>query len=235
MESGPVLILLALLGALVVAIGLKSFLRWLSSCRGRDEVDLSDDFSLRMAKSDLKALPIIVYSAASKPTPVPTDCPICLAEFADGEKVRVLPNCNHRFHLECIDAWLVSHSSCPLCRHSLILHKEKAWNRWNCSRDRAKQQHGNSHRGQGFNSSSRTGFFRHWIVPRSPQATVSGWISPVQGLRWTAYRWTPVRSGGQGCATFSSCILVVMYKSIRDGRWGAWQPSFPTIDQLKIV
>lgn len=125
LESGPVLILLALLGALVVAIALNSFLRWLSSCRGRDEIDLSDDFSLRIAKSDLKALPIIVYSAASKPTPVPTDCPICLAEFADGEKVRVLPNCNHRFHLECIDAWLVSHSSCPLCRHSLILHKER--------------------------------------------------------------------------------------------------------------
>lgn len=125
LESGPVLILLALLGALVVGIGLNSFVRWLPCCRGRDEVDLSDDFSLRMAKSDLKALPIIVYSAASKPTPVPTDCPICLAEFAEGEKVRVLPNCNHRFHLECIDAWLVSHSSCPLCRHSLNLHKER--------------------------------------------------------------------------------------------------------------
>lgn len=126
LESGPVVILLALLGALVLAIGLNSFLRWLPCFRNREEVDLSDDFSLRMANNDLKALPIISYSAASKPMPVPTDCPICLAEFVEGEKVRVLPNCNHGFHLECIDAWLVSHSSCPLCRHSLNLQKRHA-------------------------------------------------------------------------------------------------------------
>lgn len=37
------------------------------------------------------------------------------------ENVRVLPKCNHGFHLECIDKWLVSHSSCPMCRHSMNL------------------------------------------------------------------------------------------------------------------
>ncbi|PNX78977.1 RING-H2 finger protein ATL72-like [Trifolium pratense] len=51
---------------------------------------------------------------------VGTDCPICLGEFMDGEKVRVLPNCNHGFHVECIDKWLLSHSSCPTCRQSLL-------------------------------------------------------------------------------------------------------------------
>lgn len=43
-------------------------------------------------------------------------CSVCLCEFMDGEPVRVLPECLHPFHVSCIDTWLHSHSSCPLCR-----------------------------------------------------------------------------------------------------------------------
>ncbi|KAJ3703120.1 hypothetical protein LUZ61_006825 [Rhynchospora tenuis] len=49
-----------------------------------------------------------------------TQCSICLGGLADGDKVKVLPLCYHVFHPECIDMWLSSHSSCPLCRASLI-------------------------------------------------------------------------------------------------------------------
>lgn len=45
-----------------------------------------------------------------------TDCSVCLGEFRDGESLRLLPKCSHAFHLPCIDTWLKSHSSCPLCR-----------------------------------------------------------------------------------------------------------------------
>lgn len=45
-----------------------------------------------------------------------TTCAICLCEFEDGEAIRVLPECLHLFHVVCIDKWLYSHSSCPLCR-----------------------------------------------------------------------------------------------------------------------
>ncbi|KAK9144314.1 hypothetical protein Sjap_004217 [Stephania japonica] len=45
-----------------------------------------------------------------------TDCPVCLGEFREDEKLRLLPKCSHAFHLSCIDTWLKSHSNCPLCR-----------------------------------------------------------------------------------------------------------------------
>lgn len=41
---------------------------------------------------------------------------MCLSEIEDGERGRVLPNCKHAFHIECIDTWFESNSNCPLCR-----------------------------------------------------------------------------------------------------------------------
>ncbi|KAL8193963.1 hypothetical protein R6Q57_026205 [Mikania cordata] len=49
-----------------------------------------------------------------------TDCSICLSEFEDDERLRLLPKCSHAFHIPCIDTWLRSHKNCPLCRASII-------------------------------------------------------------------------------------------------------------------
>lgn len=48
-----------------------------------------------------------------------SDCAVCLSEFEEGERVRMLPKCSHAFHLPCIDMWLRSHSNCPLCRANI--------------------------------------------------------------------------------------------------------------------
>ncbi|KAG7575856.1 Zinc finger RING-type [Arabidopsis thaliana x Arabidopsis arenosa] len=45
-----------------------------------------------------------------------SDCSVCLSEFQENESLRLLPKCNHAFHVPCIDTWLKSHSNCPLCR-----------------------------------------------------------------------------------------------------------------------
>ncbi|ESQ55626.1 hypothetical protein EUTSA_v10025810mg [Eutrema salsugineum] len=50
-----------------------------------------------------------------------TDCSICLGEFNEDESLRLLPRCNHIFHVVCIDRWLKSHSNCPLCRAKIIV------------------------------------------------------------------------------------------------------------------
>ncbi|XP_047318742.1 RING-H2 finger protein ATL63-like [Impatiens glandulifera] len=44
------------------------------------------------------------------------ECVICLSLFQDKEVGRELPKCGHAFHVDCIDMWLHSHTSCPLCR-----------------------------------------------------------------------------------------------------------------------
>ncbi|OMO52240.1 Zinc finger, RING-type [Corchorus capsularis] len=43
-------------------------------------------------------------------------CYICLAEYEEEDKIRVLP-CHHEFHMSCVDKWLKEiHGVCPLCR-----------------------------------------------------------------------------------------------------------------------
>lgn len=110
------------ISALIFVLGFHSLLRRRMCFGGqtvRGSSDAVDNNGLK--KATMEALPILVFTAMANPRPVATDCPICLAEFAEGEKVRVLPKCSHGFHLECIDKWLLSHSSCPMCRYSLNL------------------------------------------------------------------------------------------------------------------
>lgn len=47
------------------------------------------------------------------------ECAVCLNEFEDDEMLRLIPKCDHVFHPECIDAWLKSHVTCPVCRADL--------------------------------------------------------------------------------------------------------------------
>ncbi|XP_059631288.1 E3 ubiquitin-protein ligase ATL15-like [Cornus florida] len=51
---------------------------------------------------------------------VALECAVCISEFEDDETLRLLPKCSHVFHSHCIDAWLVSHVTCPVCRANLV-------------------------------------------------------------------------------------------------------------------
>ncbi|KAK4751264.1 hypothetical protein SAY87_004746 [Trapa incisa] len=48
------------------------------------------------------------------------ECAVCLCEFEDDETLRLIPKCDHVFHPDCIDAWLGSHTTCPVCRANLV-------------------------------------------------------------------------------------------------------------------
>ncbi|CAN1345767.1 RING-H2 finger protein ATL11 [Linum perenne] len=49
------------------------------------------------------------------------ECAVCISEFEDAETLRLIPACSHVFHIDCIDSWLVSHVTCPVCRADLTL------------------------------------------------------------------------------------------------------------------
>lgn len=62
----------------------------------------------------LQTLPMFVYKSQDFIDGL--ECAVCLCELEENEKARLLPNCKHGFHVECIDMWFRSHSTCPLCR-----------------------------------------------------------------------------------------------------------------------
>lgn len=47
------------------------------------------------------------------------ECAVCLTAFEEGDDLRLLPHCSHVFHPECIDPWLETRVTCPLCRANL--------------------------------------------------------------------------------------------------------------------
>ncbi|KAL8111872.1 RING-H2 finger protein ATL46-like [Apium graveolens] len=68
----------------------------------------------------IDALPVFLYKEI-KGLKEPFDCAVCLCEFSELDKLRLLPLCSHAFHIDCIDTWLLSNSSCPLCRGTLFM------------------------------------------------------------------------------------------------------------------
>ncbi|XP_044947668.1 RING-H2 finger protein ATL74-like [Hordeum vulgare subsp. vulgare] len=129
LETNVVIILAALFFGLLLVIALNSLarcaLRYVGRVAAVADAPGEGRASARVACSGsgikrrvLRSLPVEVYGSGEDIDDV---CAICLSEFVDGEKVRVLPLCGHGFHVHCVDAWLVSHGSCPTCRQPVIV------------------------------------------------------------------------------------------------------------------
>uniref|UniRef100_A0ACD5ZCV6 Uncharacterized protein n=1 Tax=Avena sativa TaxID=4498 RepID=A0ACD5ZCV6_AVESA len=71
----------------------------------------------------IRALPAFMYSKAVKTDADAggdtSDCAVCLGEFQEEERVRLLPSCLHVFHADCVDTWLQGNANCPLCRAAI--------------------------------------------------------------------------------------------------------------------
>ena len=123
-DTNVVMVLSVLLCALICSLGLNSIIRCALRCSSL-VASSENSPSARLAntgvkKKALKTFSTLNYSAGLNLPGLDTECVICLSEFTPGERLRILPTCNHGFHMKCIDKWLNSHSSCPTCRHCLI-------------------------------------------------------------------------------------------------------------------
>ncbi|CAL5214556.1 unnamed protein product [Lathyrus oleraceus] len=134
-DSNVVMIIAVLLCVFICLLALNSIIRCACALRISNVAINSNESSSSSSSSSspqlankgikkkaLKKFPKVTYSTELK-LKLPgldTECVICLSEFRNGEKVRVLPKCNHGFHVCCIDKWLKEHSSCPKCRQCLL-------------------------------------------------------------------------------------------------------------------
>ncbi|XP_022766044.1 RING-H2 finger protein ATL70 [Durio zibethinus] len=95
------------------------------SRRNRQEPAIdSDSFvvDVGLDEETIKSYPKLLYSKAKlqKKDSTATCCSICLADYKSSDTLRLLPDCNHLFHVKCVDPWLRLHPTCPLCRTSPI-------------------------------------------------------------------------------------------------------------------
>lgn len=61
------------------------------------------------------SLPEFVYGAEEH-SGSGVECVVCLSVMEEGERGRRLPQCDHAFHVWCIDVWFTAHDTCPICR-----------------------------------------------------------------------------------------------------------------------
>nr|XP_016498858.1 PREDICTED: RING-H2 finger protein ATL56-like [Nicotiana tabacum] len=114
-----VILLLVFVGVLVlihVCVVLRAFRRRI------DNVNMMER-GVSMSQEDIDKLPCFNFQAKEKGVYSPVDCAICLDSLKLGDKCRILPQCNHYFHAECIDLWLLKSSFCPICRASADMLK----------------------------------------------------------------------------------------------------------------
>lgn len=93
-----------------------------SESHGRLQRQLQQLFRLHdsgLDQSVIDALPVFHYKDIIMGLKEPFDCAVCLCEFLEHDKLRLLPLCGHAFHIDCIETWLLTNSTCPLCRATL--------------------------------------------------------------------------------------------------------------------
>ncbi|KAL6603969.1 hypothetical protein ACP70R_044330 [Stipagrostis hirtigluma subsp. patula] len=135
LSSYPLLLLLVVLAAFVrylwIALALYCALLFVLSCATRPfaAAGAGDEGARGSSRGGLSAAaiaavaPAFHYDAAEDAHGEANQCAVCLEAVRGGEAARRLPACAHAFHVGCIDMWLDSHATCPVCRCHVVPHK----------------------------------------------------------------------------------------------------------------
>ncbi|XP_013602832.1 E3 ubiquitin-protein ligase ATL4-like [Brassica napus] len=117
---------------LIISVSICFLLRCLNRCNHHSPLSPSSSDSVRFSthrvspeterSSVLDSLPIFKFSSVTRRSTSTnsSDCAVCLSNFEPEDQLRLLPLCCHAFHAACIDTWLASNQTCPLCRSPLF-------------------------------------------------------------------------------------------------------------------
>ncbi|KAE8037967.1 hypothetical protein FH972_010516 [Carpinus fangiana] len=71
-------------------------------------------------EATLSSYPKLLYSQVKKGSSTASCCSICLVDYRETDMLRLLPDCAHLFHLNCVDPWIRKHPTCPICRNKPV-------------------------------------------------------------------------------------------------------------------
>eukprot|EP00039_Didymoeca_costata_P000496 m.45829 g.45829 ORF g.45829 m.45829 type:complete len:492 (-) comp10299_c0_seq1:1484-2959(-) len=77
---------------------------------------IDEEAAMQEARNIIPLLPVRTLDAKNQPD---GHCSVCLDTWAENDELRTLP-CLHEFHSHCIDPWLESHRTCPLCARDIL-------------------------------------------------------------------------------------------------------------------
>ncbi|KAK9065163.1 hypothetical protein SSX86_016546 [Deinandra increscens subsp. villosa] len=69
-------------------------------------------------RSTIESYQKAIFEESSRLPNDDSTCAICLSDYKPKESLRTIPECNHYFHVDCIDEWLKLNTTCPVCRNS---------------------------------------------------------------------------------------------------------------------
>ncbi|MCD9639762.1 hypothetical protein HAX54_024483 [Datura stramonium] len=119
-SSSIMIVIIVVATAVILSASIYLLLRLLSrrSFAADDVVLHSAAPGHRFSGELLESLPLFSFgSVTGNLTGV--DCAVCLSKFEPHDQLRLLPLCCHAFHSDCIDTWLVTNQTCPLCRSNV--------------------------------------------------------------------------------------------------------------------
>ncbi|KAK6117768.1 hypothetical protein DH2020_048497 [Rehmannia glutinosa] len=129
--SSIITVITIIASAVIVSASIYLLLRFLSRRFHRSFSASADDVVFRHDASSnqqqfhvasnglLDSLPLFTFRSVT-PNIAGGDCAVCLSKFEPHDRLRLLPLCCHAFHAACIDAWIVSNQTCPLCRSTVV-------------------------------------------------------------------------------------------------------------------
>jgi len=82
----------------------------MTTLRTIERTSENEETSREIDYSDLKQGEIEHYQVT---------CAVCLEDIEIGQWYKRLPNCEHCFHATCIDQWLLTRATCPICREEI--------------------------------------------------------------------------------------------------------------------